>query len=382
MLGLRYFVALALVVAVGLTLRWGSEERAGFEDEVLHAALSEEIRSGQTVCPLGSDAIDRAPSWLLGACAAGGLDWYRAADLYDDDAADVFRVYGHDPAFAEIFQRLGHPVIPVIAYFVRNGSTQVRLQETVGNTLSRLWNEGELSFSLVDLTPEQYGLVAIHELRDRGHELLSEFEIVGGVAVRKPFTRTVLGAKNILLGGISDLESVLARGERLPTWGEMGWAAFDGLIVAGGVGATAKALRVSRAPIAAAGRGTVKATHLSAAGRSAARSLATVGRAAGVAAIVAIPYVVVTRPHLVAAAGGWLAEQAGLPAWLGVFAAYALLCLIVATLLRLVLGPFAWTIQALLRCVSWIAGRVRRCSGQEQQALVLALQSEGRSARR
>ncbi|WP_287351038.1 hypothetical protein, partial [Mesorhizobium sp.] len=105
------------------------------------------------------------------------------------------------------------------------------------------------------ISPEQYGLIAIHELKDRGHEMLSEFEIVDGTAVRRQFTRTLLGAKNIVLGGVSDLEGVITRGERLPTWGEMGWAAFDAAIVVGGMGAAAKALRVARAPVAAAGRG-------------------------------------------------------------------------------------------------------------------------------
>jgi hypothetical protein len=364
MLQMKYLIAVALAVSVILTLRWGWTERAGFEDELAHAVLSEEIRRGDSRCPLSTQAIDRAPLWLLHACAAGGLDWHKAAALYGDDAANVFGVYGQDQVFTDVFERFGHPVVPVIAYFVRNGSKQYRLQETVGRGLSRLWHDGEFSFGLADLTPEQYGLVAIHELADRGHELLSEFEIVGGVAVRKQFTRTVLGAKNILLGGVSDLEGVLARGERLPTWGEIGWAAFDGVIVVGAVGGAAKALRAARAPIAAAGRGPARMTHFGVAGRGTIRSLATVGKAAGVAAIVAIPYVAITRPHLVAAAGGWLAEQAGLPAWLGVFAAYALLCLVVGTLLRIILGPLAWTIQTTVRCLSWIAGGLRLRSGQ------------------
>lgn len=382
MLAMRYLVAAALAVAVGLTIRFDLTERAGFEDEVFRAALSEEIRSGETVCPLSSYAVDRTPSWLLGACAVGGPDWLTAAKLYGEDAAKVFRVYGHDPAFVGLFERLGHPVVPVIAYFVRNGSTQYRVQEAIGNSLARLWDDGELSFTLADLTPEQYGLIAIQELSDRGHELLAEFEIVDGIAVRKQFTRTIFGAKALLLGGISDLESVLARGERLPTWGEMGWATVDGLVVAGGIGATAKALRIARAPIAAAGRGTMQITRLGVAGRGAVRSLATVGRAAGVVAIVAIPYVAITRPHLVAAAGGWIAEQAGLPAWFGVFAAYVLLCLLVAMLLRVVLGPFFWTMQTLLRCVGWIAGRGWRLSGRQNQPMVLALPSEARSGPR
>src|SRR5690606_25208926 len=107
---------------------------------------------------------------------------------------------------------------------------------------------------VTELSPEQYGLIAIEELRDRGHEMLSEFEIVDGVAVRKQFTRTVLAAKQVIFGGISDLEKVIVRGERLPAWSEVGWASFDAVIVVGGVGAAAKALRAARVPVSIAGR--------------------------------------------------------------------------------------------------------------------------------
>jgi hypothetical protein len=149
---------------------------------------------------------------------------------------------------------------------------------------------------------------------------------------------------------------VITRGERLPTWGEMGWAAFDAVIVVGGIGAAAKALRAAKAPVLAAGRGTVRIAHLRAAGKGAFQSLSAVGTAAGVAAVVALPYVAITRPHLLTNAAGWIAEQAGLPAWLGAFAAYLILCLVLAFLLRMVLAPLAWTLRTLGKIVGRLAG--------------------------
>lgn len=345
----------ALAAALGLTLRWEWADRADFETEVARAVLVEEIRQDRSSCPLGDQAIDRAPQWVLSACVSGGLGWYEAAQRYGEDAANVFRVYGADEEFAAVFDRLGHAVVPVVAYFVRNGSTQYLLNETFGQGLSRLWNEGRMGVGFAELTPEQYGLIAIHELNRRGHEMLSEFEIVDGVAVRKPLTRVMLGAKNLVLGGVSDLEAVIARGERLPTWGEMGWAALDAAIVVGGIGAVAKTAQVARVPAVAAARGTTRVAYLRAAGQGAVQSLATVGKAAGVAAAVAIPYVAITRPHLVAGAGGWLAEQAGLPAWAGVFVAYAALCLALAALARIVLGPLVWAVRTLGRVARWSA---------------------------
>ncbi|MGY6709257.1 MAG: hypothetical protein ACXIVF_13125 [Rhizobiaceae bacterium] len=350
-----YLLAASLVVAALLTLRWEWQERHDFADEVMQAALAEEIRRDDTLCPLDGRAVERASPWVLAACAAGGLGWYEAAARYGEDAAKVFLIYGEDPDFAEVFDRLGHPVIPVIAHFVTNGSSQYLLQETVGQGLSRLWN-GQAGFGLAEISPEQYGLIAIHELKQRGHEMLSEFEIVGNTAHRRQFTRTLLGAKNIVFGGVSDLEGVITRGERLPSWGEMGWAAFDAVIVVGGVGAAAKALRVARAPAAVAGRGTLRVAHLRAAGRGAVQSLSAVGTAAGVAAVVALPYVAITRPHLLTNAAGWIAEQAGLPSWLGAFGAYALFCLLLAFLLRTLLAPLVWVLRLLSRVIAGLAG--------------------------
>ncbi|RWP28330.1 hypothetical protein [Mesorhizobium sp.] len=353
---MRYLLVASLVVAIVLTLRWEWLEPHHFEDDVMRAALAEEVRRDDTRCPLSSKAVEQARPWVLAACAAGGLGWHEAAAKYGDDAARVFLVYGEDADFVEVFDRLGHPVVPVIAYFVKNGSSQYLLQETVGQGLSSLWDNRQMRFGLAEISPEQYGLIAVHELKDRGHEMLSEFEIVDGTAVRRQFTRTLLGAKNIVLGGVSDLEGVIARGERLPTWGEMGWAAFDAAIVVGGMGAAAKALRVARAPVAAAGRGTVRIAHLRAAGKGAFQSLSAVGTAAGVAAVVALPYLAITRPHLLTNAAGWIAEQAGLPAWLGAFAAYLILCLVLASLLRMVLAPLAWTLRTLSKIVGRLAG--------------------------
>jgi hypothetical protein len=356
---MRYLFAAAVLVATLLTVRWELSEPVDFEGAVARAGLAEQISQDDSRCPLSREAVERAETWMLAACAQGGLGWIEAARRYREDAAKVFLVYGQDPGFDEVFDRLGHPVVPVVAYFVRNGSTQYLLQETVGQGLSRLWNDGEIGIGMAELSPEQYGLIAIDELRGRGHEMLSEFEIVDGVAVRKQLTRTLLGAKNIVFGGVSDLEKVIARGERLPSWSEMGWATADALIVVGGVGAAAKVLRAAKAPAAVAGRSASRLAMLKTAGRGAIQSLSAVGTAAGVATVVALPYIAITHPELVTGAAGWLAEQAGMPAWLGVLAAYLAFCLAVAVLLRLVLAPAVWVVSTVARLTVWLGGARR-----------------------
>ena len=353
---LKHLIAASVVVASVLTLWWDWNEQPEFDEAVTRALLTEEIRRDPLRCPLSSEAIDRAKPWVLAACAQGGLGWYVAAEIYREDAEKVYRVYGQEPGLADIFQRLGPPVVPVIAYFVRNGSTQYLLQDAVGQGLARLWGDSDVRSGVTELSPEQYGLIATEELRDRGHEMLSEFEIVDGVAVRKQFTRTFLAAKQVIFDGISDLEEVIVRGERLPTWSEVGWASFDAVIVVGGVGVAAKALRVARAPATIAGRGAVaRFASLGSAGRGAVQSLATVGKAAGVAAVVAIPYIAVTRPYLLTTAAGWVAEQAGLPGWLGAFVVYLTLCVLLAFVLRILLAPMIWVLPVLVRFSSWMA---------------------------
>ena len=43
-----------------------------------------------TRCPLSNTAIEQARTWVLAACAAGGLGWHEAAARYGEDAAKVF----------------------------------------------------------------------------------------------------------------------------------------------------------------------------------------------------------------------------------------------------------------------------------------------------
>jgi hypothetical protein len=96
---------------------------------------------------------------------------------------------------------------------------------------------------LADITREQIGLIAIYGLARRGNEMLAEFEIVEGAAKRRPVTRLLLGLKDLLLGGVGDIETILVRGERLPSWKEVGFAALDVTIVTSAVGAVTRVAR-------------------------------------------------------------------------------------------------------------------------------------------
>jgi hypothetical protein len=285
----------------------------------------------------------------------------------------VFAVYGEEETFQKVLDRYGHQVIPVVAYFVENGSREFQIRQALGDALQKIWEGKKPKWELADITREQIGLIAIYHLEHRGHEMLAEFEIVDGVAKRKPMARFFLGAKDLLFGGVGDIETILVRGERLPTWKEVGFAALDVTVVAGGVGAAAKVARlgVGTAEVAekstvrlaaegAAGKNTIRLAAAEgtaennalrvaaegAAGNNALRvaaegayeAISAVGKAGVLVAPVAFAYVAITRPQLIASAGGWVAEQLGINPLVGIFAVYLIGSFLVLQFLR----PFLW----------------------------------------
>jgi hypothetical protein len=117
-------VIVSLVIAAVLALRWQMAEHHDFETAVQRAFLANEISKNSARCPLSAEAINVAQPWLLVACAETGLGWYEAESTYGTDAEKVYLLYGREPGFAEVFDRYGPVVVPMITYFVRNGSTQ------------------------------------------------------------------------------------------------------------------------------------------------------------------------------------------------------------------------------------------------------------------
>jgi hypothetical protein len=233
---------------------------------------------------------------------------------------------------------------------VEHGSAEIDIKLMFAEAYERVKEGNVPTFTRKNITGEQYGLIAVHMLRERGHELLAEFEIVGGVAYRRQVTRTIYGAKNLLLGGVIDVERVLVRGERLPTWGEVGWAVLDVAIVVGSVGAVAKTLKAAKAArVARTASAAAKFSALRTAGSGAFKAIAAVGKTAIAVSPIAVVYVAVTKPELIVSAGGWIAEQAGFPWWVGVFAVYLAMLLFVAIVLRL-LRPL-W--RPVVRALRW-----------------------------
>jgi hypothetical protein len=335
-------------------------DRRGFEELAVRAAIADEARAQDSKCPLSQEYIDKADIGLLPICLKYGLGAYEAAQRYPAIAAKVFAVYGEVETFQKVLDRYGHPVIPVIAFFVEHGSREFQIRQAIGTALQQMWAGEKPKWELADITREQIGLIAIYRLATRGNEMLAEFEIVSGTARRKPMTRVMLGVKDLLLSGIGDIETILVRGERLPTWGEVGFAALDITIVAGGVGAVARAARLGIGTAETVEKNTIRVAAESAAGKNTIRlavaegeaenngirvaaegayqAISTVAKTGVVVAPFALAYVAITRPQLIASAGGWVAEQLGGNRFVGIFAVYLIGIFLVLQFLR----PLSW----------------------------------------
>jgi hypothetical protein len=363
-------LGIAAMIAAILTM---ASDRRGFEELAVRAAVVDEARAQGTKCPLSQEYADKADIGLLSICLKYGLDAYEAARRYPATAAKVFAVYGEEETFQKVLDRYGPEVIPVVAYFVEKGSREFQIRQALGDALQKIWEGKKPKWELADITREQIGLIAIYHLDHRGHEMLAEFEIVDGIAKRKPVARFFLGAKDLLFGGVGDIETILVRGERLPTWKEVGFAALDVTVVAGGVGAVAKVARlgvgtaevvekstVRLAAEGAAGKNTIRLAAaegaaennmirvaaegsagnntLRVAAEGAYEAISAVGKTGVLVAPVAFAYVAITRPQLIASAGGWIAEQLGANRWVGIFAVYLIGSFLVLQFLR----PLLW----------------------------------------
>jgi hypothetical protein len=359
----KFIMSLGIAALIAAVLAMASDRR-GFEELAVRAAFADRARAQDSKCPLSPEYTDKADIGLLSICLKYGLNAYEAARRYPATAAKVFAVYGEDETFQMVLDRYGHPVIPVIAFFVEHGSREFQIRQAVGDALQQMWEGKKPKWNLADITREQIGLIAIYRLAARGNEMLAEFEIVDGAAKRKPMTRLMLGMKDLLLGGVGDIETILVRGERLPSWKEVGFAALDVTIVAGGLGAAAKAARLGVATAEtveksavrlgaegavaekntvrlAAAEGTAENNVIRVSAQGAYEAISTVGKTGIFVAPIAFAYVAITRPQLIASAGGWVAEQLGSNRLVGIFAVYLIGTLLVLQLLR----PLWWCVR-------------------------------------
>jgi hypothetical protein len=315
-MSMKSIVSSLLLVGVAAYASTAATDRRDFKELAARTAMSDEVSKPGAKCPISKALVDTLDLDVLAICAHYGLTAMEAARRDPAVVIKVFALYGEDPMFRSAFERYGHMVVPVVGYFVENGSNRYRVTAAVHGAIQQA-SQGRMPTWGDAPSGEQMGYMAVQEFDERGAELLAEFEIVDGHAKRKSIEATVLGTKNLFLGGIQKLETVLTRGES-PTWKDYGGAALDVAVVAGGIGLLAKEARVAEV---AAGRTSPRIVAV-----DAAAVLRNVGAiAVGPVGNAALLYVVLTHPMLVASAVGWSAEQLGLNGPACVFFAYLLL---------------------------------------------------------
>jgi len=314
----------ALLALVAASLGAGmlasfAKPQGNFEEELGHleATIS---------CPLKEDVLKDAPTDVAAVCAKYGDVAFRIAQRYPKIAPRLFALYGDLPEWKQVIDQYGHEVIPVVWYF-QQGSKEIQVRRALGKAVDDVLHGERPVFKIEELTPEQFGYVAIMILAERGYDLLGQFEFVDGEARRRPVEQTLSTLKELFLGGVTQLERVLVRGERWPTFGEVGSALLDVAVAVGGVSTLAK-LRVAgeAADDARAATRFGRLTALEVGSEAVGSSAMALGRKVlPTAAAVGVVYLAVTHPSIVTGAGQWLAEKVGVSPWVGAFAMWLVL---------------------------------------------------------
>jgi hypothetical protein len=328
------------------TLTSLARPRQGFEEDLaqLDALVS---------CPLKEEVLKNIPTDVVAVCAKYGDVAFRIAQRYPDKAPRLFALYGDLPQWKEVLDRYGHEVIPLVWYF-QQGSKEIQVRQALGRAVEGVVHGERPVFKIEDMTPEQFGYVAILMLEDRGYDLLGQFEFKDGEARRRPVERALSTLKELFFGGVSQLERVLVRGERWPTFGEIGSAALDVAVVAGGMSAITR-LRIAGEAAedarAATRFGRLSALEVSSGAIS--DSVMTVGRkVVPAAAVVGVAYLAVSHPHIVTGAGQWIAERVGVAPWVGAFGIWLLLLIPI----MMVIAPLAFATRLSIKGFAFTFG--------------------------
>ena len=91
----------------------------------------------------------------------------------------------------------------------------------------------------------------------------------------------------------------------------------------------------------AAAEGTAENNVIRVSAQGAYEAISTVGKTGVFVAPIAFAYVAITRPQLIASAGGWVAEQLGSNRFVGIFAVYLIGTLLLLQFLR----PLWWCLR-------------------------------------
>ncbi len=301
---------------------------------------------------------------------------------YPQKAPRLLDWYGQDLDFQNILEQFGPEVIPVIDYFVTHSILSLNALNAVTQTASSIEQESKSMWhnltgtapaniapvdqstnqpkdQSIELTPEQRGWAAIHDIRLEGNHFLGQFDIDStGNAHWNTTDRITQDVGRFLTSGIADVERKHDLNEKI-TATDMGWAAVDALPVVAGL----KLLKLGKVGAETAKETkAVEAVAKSKAGKLAAKESKTAESVAKTgwiertgllardlapsflrkAAWLATTYIVITHPELLSSLFMHLGNLIGAPAWL-------LLLLGWTSVFYILLFPFMWLLEKVIR---------------------------------
>ncbi|ACX96346.1 hypothetical protein [Halothiobacillus neapolitanus] len=314
-----------------------------------------------------------------------------ALQKYPQQTPQILDWYGQNPEFQNILERFGPDVIPVIDYFITHTIQSLNALNAISQTATSIaqesksmWNNltgSEPTKTLPDdqptkppseLTPEQRGWAAIHDIRLEGNHFLGQFDIDNaGNAHWNTTDRITQDVGRFLTSGIADVERKQDLNEQI-TAADIGWAAVDALPVIAGL----KLLKLGKVGAQAAkeskaATASTKTGKLAAKEGKTAKSATKTGLiertgllARGLApsflrkaAWLATAYIVITHPELLSSLFVQLGNLLGAPAWLSLLLGWT-------SVFYILLFPFIWLLEKMLRyaviILGWLSPERRR----------------------
>ncbi len=353
----RILITFLIAICVAGTLTWASYQRgSSYENDAARMVVLAQAND-TSKCPLSREQFASESVDLLSICTTYGLEAYVAARNYPRIADRIFNLYGEEAVLRDSVRRYGGDILPIVVLFMDHGSVVFTGEQTLIDRWRELVSRKVPQLKFSKLTPEQFGLMSLYVIEERGHAFLEEFEIVDGVARFKLGTGTMLEIASFFFGGAAHLDTILTRGERDPTWKELALAAID----VGPVGLAGRAVtlvkRTEKLEKSAA-----RCDRIASVRRAGAKGLeamtATRRMFVGIGSL-ALTYVAVTHPWLIASLGGWIAGLMGLNPLVGIFLVWFVISCIVIAIAR----KIAWWLWLPMRPILYavrLGSRIRR----------------------
>ena len=145
----KSLVTSLFLISVAAAASATATDQRDFREVATRTAISDEVSKAGAKCPISRAYVDTLDLDVLSIGVAYGLPAMEAARRYPAIATKVFALYGEDPLFQSVFDRYGQMVVPVVGYFVENGSNRYRVSAVLQGAFQQVsqgrmpsWGDG------------------------------------------------------------------------------------------------------------------------------------------------------------------------------------------------------------------------------------------------